>query len=106
MGWRGPIPRGGPLRGRDPELELLRRGIDTTRHGRSHVVFVEGEAGAGKTRLVTEALVEAGAAGLLVLSAACEEFGRSRPFGALATALDLGVASPEAAELVASITAL
>jgi class 3 adenylate cyclase/tetratricopeptide (TPR) repeat protein len=43
-----------PLCGRDRELSSLRRAFDGARLGRGQVVFVVGEAGIGKSRLVHE----------------------------------------------------
>ncbi len=52
--------RGGPgasrrLVGRDGELAVLREHLDRVAHGTGGLVVVEGEAGLGKSRLVTEA---------------------------------------------------
>ena len=44
----------GPYIGRDPELDLLRDRFDAARAGRGQVVFVSGEAGLGKSRLIHE----------------------------------------------------
>ena len=44
----------GPLVGRDFELTVLQRTMDGLREGRGVIVSVIGEAGIGKTRLVTE----------------------------------------------------
>ncbi|GAA4919944.1 LuxR C-terminal-related transcriptional regulator [Nesterenkonia rhizosphaerae] len=41
-----------PIIGRDAELEVLTEAVKRVRAGRSHVVFLEGFAGVGKTRLL------------------------------------------------------
>ncbi|HEV8419985.1 MAG TPA: AAA family ATPase, partial [Actinomycetota bacterium] len=43
-----------PLVGREPEMARLARVLDELRAGRGQIVFVSGEAGIGKTRLITE----------------------------------------------------
>ncbi|HEY7529051.1 MAG TPA: adenylate/guanylate cyclase domain-containing protein [Gemmatimonadota bacterium] len=45
-----------PFVGRDPELARVTSLLDALVHGRGGALFVEGEAGAGKSRLVQEAL--------------------------------------------------
>jgi predicted ATPase len=44
------------LVGRERELEELMRSLDSAAAGKGTTVFVSGEAGAGKTRLVNEFL--------------------------------------------------
>ncbi len=44
----------GPYVGRDKELQLLRERFDAARAGQGQVVFISGEAGLGKSRLVHE----------------------------------------------------
>jgi predicted ATPase len=44
-----------PLIGRDRELEVLKDAIDSVRSGRGQVVCIVGEAGLGKSRLLSEA---------------------------------------------------
>jgi len=58
-----------PLLEREAELAALRAMIELARTGNGRVVVIEGDAGMGKTRLVTEARALAAAAGLRVLSA-------------------------------------
>jgi ABC-type transport system substrate-binding protein/class 3 adenylate cyclase len=48
-------PAEGPIVGRDFELTVLERAMDGLREGRGVIVAITGEAGIGKTRLVTEA---------------------------------------------------
>ena len=49
-----------PFVGRTPHLIKLRQAIDTARRGQGGIVFIAGEAGVGKSRLVEEALSAAG----------------------------------------------
>ena len=59
------------LVGREHELEELRSYLDSAVKGRGNTVFVSGEAGAGKTRLVTEFLDKAKTRGVTVLTGWC-----------------------------------
>jgi MoxR-like ATPase len=44
-----------PLLEREAELEVLRAAVESGRSGDGQLVVIEGEAGIGKTRLVSEA---------------------------------------------------
>jgi predicted ATPase len=73
-----------PLIGRDAEIEQLMAVARQVPHGHAHVVSVVGEAGVGKTRLVS-ALLEridstAGFANASVRRVVCSPFGQ-RPYG-------------------------
>ena len=65
--------------------ELLRRAAE----GPCQVGLIEGEAGIGKSRLVTEVLHRARGLGFQPYIGAAAELERDRPFGALVEALDL-----------------
>jgi tetratricopeptide (TPR) repeat protein len=68
--------------GRSRELDLLRARFHMAVEGQGNTVFVTGEAGAGKSTLVEQFLLEAatGAEGAKVVDAACsEQFGVSEP---------------------------
>jgi DNA-binding CsgD family transcriptional regulator/tetratricopeptide (TPR) repeat protein len=76
------VVRHAPLVGRDVELITLRRAVTASWQGRAGPLIVRGEAGIGKTRLVTE--VASGLAGqdCRVLSATCSTLTRRRvPWG-------------------------
>ena len=72
-------PLAWPLVGRAAELAALRAAWQATgRNGR--VVTVAGQAGSGKTRLITELRAEAAEAGAVVLAARCHDGETGLPF--------------------------
>jgi DNA-binding CsgD family transcriptional regulator len=75
-----------PLRGREPELALIRRRLNQVRAGTGGVVVVEGSAGLGKTRLLDECVSMAGELSFQVGRGAAEP-GRVIELGALFDAL-------------------
>jgi DNA-binding CsgD family transcriptional regulator len=75
-----------PLRGREPELALIRRRLNQVRAGTGCVVVVEGSAGLGKTRLLDECVSMAGELSFRVGRGAAEP-GRVIELGALFDAL-------------------
>lgn len=77
---------GGLLRGRGSEIGLVRSSLEGARAGAGSVILVSGEAGIGKSSLLTEALALAREGGARVLVGVCEELERARPFGAMAKA--------------------
>ncbi|WP_433164394.1 AAA family ATPase [Kribbella sp. CA-247076] len=80
---------GGALIGRDEELALLKE-LTTGLTSGSAVAIVRGEAGIGKSRLVSAAVAEATAAGLRILSGSCAPLSSAVAYGGLATALRVG----------------
>ena len=96
-----PLPASTALVGRRFELAALQDLLDQARSGAGQVVFVEGEAGIGKTRLVAELLAGARRDGFQVLLGAADELGADRPFGMLVEALGLhpGSDDPERADV-------
>jgi predicted ATPase len=60
-----------PLVGREHELEELRTYLNSALAGKGTTVFVSGEAGAGKTRLVTEFLSQAKEQRAIILKGWC-----------------------------------
>ncbi|MBW3665479.1 MAG: AAA family ATPase, partial [Actinobacteria bacterium] len=80
------------------ELSAL---ADAAARGKGGVVLVEGEAGIGKTQLVTATLTRAETSGFAAFRAAAEALERGRPFGVVADALELHPRSddPERAEI-------
>ena len=70
-----------PLFGRQEEVTRLRQRLEEAIEGRGHVVTVVGEAGIGKTRLVSTLAGEALARGAQVLIGRCHESDSVLPFG-------------------------
>jgi DNA-binding CsgD family transcriptional regulator len=77
----------GRMVGRDGELGRLLTLLDDAEAGRSVVALVSGDAGVGKTRLVSEVTRLAAGRGFTVLSGQCAELGDSVPYLPLADAL-------------------
>jgi DNA-binding NarL/FixJ family response regulator len=73
--------------GRDGELGRLLTLLDDAEAGRSVVALVSGDAGVGKTRLISEVTRLAAGRGFTVLSGQCAELGDSVPYLPLADAL-------------------
>src|SRR5262245_56186518 len=81
------------LVGRDGELAVLARAVEDVSRGGARVVGVVGEAGIGKTELLSALAGVASEAGLLVLDGRCAEHGGDVPFGVAIDALDEHVAT-------------
>jgi predicted ATPase/DNA-binding CsgD family transcriptional regulator len=62
-----------PLTGRKPELHQLWNLFEASATGQTHVVFVSGEPGIGKSRLLQEMAIRAEEAGALVLHGGASE---------------------------------
>src|SRR4029453_8878990 len=75
------------LVGRGAELAVLRAARRAAEDGANGAVFVTGESGVGKTRLLAEAVVEMRAAGVVVLSGQCLDIGDASPLYPLRQAL-------------------
>jgi DNA-binding CsgD family transcriptional regulator len=84
---------GSPLRGRDPELAVIRERLSGALGGRAAVIVVEGRAGLGKTRLLAEAAATAADMGLSVGSGMVAARDQAVPMGALVAAV-LPLADP------------
>ena len=89
------IARGARLIGRTAELDWLTRARADAGRGRGHTVIVIGEAGIGKTRLVTEMVRPAGDEGLTVIVGRAWETGQVLPFGPWIEALRAGASCPD-----------
>src|ERR1700751_2460832 len=72
MSRRGASP---VLVGRAAEMAALETGLDPVRQGGPAAVLIGGEAGVGKTRLISEFSAAARGAGVRVLTGACLELG-------------------------------
>ncbi len=79
MSRRGTSP---VLVGRAAEMAALEAAFETVRQGGPAALLIGGEAGVGKTRLISEFAARAGAAGARVLTGGCLELGADGlPFG-------------------------
>jgi DNA-binding CsgD family transcriptional regulator/tetratricopeptide (TPR) repeat protein len=85
----------GRLVGRDGELARMLTLLDDAASRQAVVALVSGDAGVGKTRLVTEVTRRAAAEGFTVLSGHCAELGESVPYLPLADALRNATQAPQ-----------
>ncbi|WP_405144998.1 AAA family ATPase [Sphaerisporangium sp. NBC_01403] len=92
------------LIGRSGELRRLIGVLDAAVAGQAGVAVVGGDAGIGKTRLVTELVSRARAQGFAVLIGQCAELGDALPYLPLADALRMAGDDPDP-DLVAAIEA-
>lgn len=76
-----------PLVGRAQEHQALAKAFRQAQSGQTRLVIVEGEAGIGKTRLASEFLDWAGAAGAQTLAGRAYETGGRLPYQPLVSAL-------------------
>jgi DNA-binding CsgD family transcriptional regulator len=84
-----------PFVGRAPELAILHAAFREVERAETAAVFVVGESGVGKTRLLSAASEEMLAAGAVVLSGACLDIGEASPLHPLRQALRHMVPEPE-----------
>ena len=96
---------GPPLVGRSAELARLTALLGEAEAGQPVVVLVSGDAGVGKTRLVTELSARAASRGFTVLSGRCAELADTVPYLPLADALRDAVTGPAARGAVADALA-
>src|ERR1700744_4611219 len=96
----------GRMGGRGEELGRLLTVLDDAGCGRSVVALVSGDAGVGKTRLVSEVRKLAAERGFTVLSGQCAELGDSVPHLPLADAPRGAAASSGVRDALASRSAL
>ncbi len=80
--------------GRDAEVRALTAVLDSAAAGRPVVTLIGGDAGVGKTRLVSEVGELARARGFMVLSGRCAELGDAVPYLPLADALRDATSGP------------
>ncbi|MBL7258049.1 ATP-binding protein [Paractinoplanes lichenicola] len=88
------MPDGSPARpafiGRGAELDMLTRRLDEVRQGTAKTVLIGGDAGIGKSRLLSEFAGRARESGARVLAGVCEEhFGDPMPYGPLLEILEV-----------------
>jgi DNA-binding SARP family transcriptional activator len=89
------LPRELTLVGREEEITRLRGSLDEAWAGRGRVIAVIGEAGVGKTRLLSEIAAEAVARGGRVLLGRCYEAEQMLPFAPWVDALRAGRVSTD-----------
>src|ERR1700761_7159093 len=85
----------GQLVGRDLELARMLTLLNDAASRQAVVALIGGDAGVGKTRLVTEVTRRAAAEGFTVLSGHCAELGESVPYLPRADALRNATQAPE-----------
>ena len=73
--------------GRDRELGQVRRWLSAAEGGRGGTLILQGDAGIGKTRLVSEIVGVAEARDMVVRASEGVQFDQTRPFGAICDAL-------------------
>ncbi|GAA1981988.1 BTAD domain-containing putative transcriptional regulator [Amycolatopsis minnesotensis] len=78
--------------GRSRESEVLRKLVDDVLLGTGRAVWIEGEAGIGKSELLAEALADAGERGCQLAWAVAEELGRRFPLQVISACLGLDTA--------------
>ncbi|MFG1605435.1 BTAD domain-containing putative transcriptional regulator [Actinoplanes sp. NPDC049265] len=89
-------PRSGvPYVGRRDELDLLGGLIDDLARGQGNAVWIEGEAGIGKSELLTAAFARTTAAGCQVAWSTADELGQRVPYQVLMEALGLETTSSD-----------
>ena len=88
-----------PLVGREEDLGALVVALESVRRGRMATVFLSGDAGVGKTRLVQELVARAEGAGAPVLLGGASDIAESPPFWPVASALRALLRSPRGAEV-------
>ena len=96
----------GRMVGRDDELGRLLTLLDDAQAGRSVAALVSGDAGVGKSRLVSEVTRLAEGRGFTVLSGQCAELGDSVPYLPLADALRGAAQSTGVRDALSSRSAL
>jgi class 3 adenylate cyclase/tetratricopeptide (TPR) repeat protein len=96
---------GTPFVGRAHEMACLEAALVRAEAGEGAVVFVTGEPGIGKTRLVREFGDTAREGGARVLAGGCFEGEGARPYAPFGEALDAYAAEAERAELLSDLGA-
>jgi class 3 adenylate cyclase/tetratricopeptide (TPR) repeat protein len=83
-----------PLVERDAERASLRRAVADALGGRGRLVLVAGEAGVGKSRLVSEVAAEADARGMRVLTGHCVDSDSAPPYLPYVEMIEEAVSNP------------
>ncbi|MGI8927304.1 MAG: ATP-binding protein [Tepidiformaceae bacterium] len=77
-----------PYVGRDAERAILKEALTRARQGSGNIVLLAGEPGIGKTRLATELMADARAAGCFTVIGHCYEMEGTPPFVPFVEAID------------------
>src|SRR2546426_4022009 len=85
--------------GRDRELAIVDRLLDSLTDGSGAILYLEGEPGIGKTALISESIERASARGHSTLSGRAAEFERDLAFGVFSDALEPRLAGLAPADL-------
>jgi len=72
--------RGGPLVGRDAEMEQALQVVGRARQGEGQVLTITGGVGMGKSRFAEAVIAHCQAQGMAVLSGTCLSYGREIPY--------------------------
>jgi DNA-binding CsgD family transcriptional regulator/tetratricopeptide (TPR) repeat protein len=89
------VPPAEGLVGREAELAQAAAAVRELSQARASVLVIEGEAGIGKTRLVRSIVDDARSRDVAAFCGQAHPFERTRPFGVVASALDLNRRSPD-----------
>ncbi|MET0190687.1 MAG: AAA family ATPase, partial [Pseudonocardia sediminis] len=95
----GQLPGGNPFRGRDAELEHLHAALRAARTTGATAVLLGGEAGVGKSRLITEFTTAAAETGTTVLAGRALDLGDGPSFWPVVSALREHVRSASGARV-------
>lgn len=91
------------LIGRHEQLEVMQRLVETTAQGQGACLLLSGEAGIGKSRLLTETKKQAELAGFLLLQGNCYETDRSFPYAPFIDFLQVVNLSPTIIEALGPV---
>jgi predicted ATPase len=91
-----------PLIGRESELAVLKSRRDSSAKGKGRLVFLKGEAGMGKTRLLNELRIYCDAMGITFLQGRC--YSASFPYSPWTEAINDCVRSTDAQTLTTHST--
>lgn len=83
------------LFGRDVELAMIDRSVESVVQGRGSIVLIQGDPGIGKSSLLNEFVLRARQQGFATSTAFGDPLGARRPLGLLARTLGLSDASPD-----------
>jgi DNA-binding CsgD family transcriptional regulator len=83
----GGAPPGGAVHGREPELRAVLELVRGAAKGHGGALLIEGEVGAGKSLLLSHAVLAAQAEGVSVAAAAADELSRFMPLAPVLMAL-------------------